>query len=462
MKKAGGILGIIGGVFGVFAALLTLFIGGVGGAFQASGAGMVIGLGWGGLAFAFLAIIFGAVSLGARTRTAGVLLTLSALGGAIMGGTMVAVCMVLALVGGLLAALGAKPEPVGASLAPAAIPARRRGKWGKVLGAVGVVVAGLLVIGLASKPGHRASQTAASTPTTVASTGQTHEPAAAGSLPAVAASSSTPPAFQVGETFATQRFHVTLTSATVKHSVGDLLTSTAPAGAEYVAVAWRYTNRSSAPISAFAVPSLHLLDAQGHRYDADLEASSFYAAQIHVSAKALSDVNPGITLTDGAVFEVSAAQFNPATWTMQVHVDGQDVIVRFPPQSVGGVASAPPQPVAATASAPQTAAASASASAPAATTAEQTPVEGKDMALPGTIAIGHDKFAAGRYTYLHTDQPFTSPCGDGAVQDVLLWNSEIGNSLILQQFAGQHVVLHGVINCPMSGIQFSPDSALQP
>ncbi|MBN8744526.1 MAG: DUF4352 domain-containing protein [Thiomonas arsenitoxydans] len=461
MKKAGGILGIIGGVFSVVAALVTLFIGGVGGAFQASGADTVIGLGWGGLAFALLTIIFGAVSLGARSRTPGVLLSLSALGGAILGGTMVAVCMVLALVGGLLAALGAKPEPVGAPLAPAAIPARRRGKPGKMLGVVGaVVVVGLVAIGLASKPGHRASQTASSTPTTVASTGQTQEPAATESMPAAAASSSPPPAFQVGETFATQRFHVTLTSATVKHSVGDLLTSKAPAGAEYVAVAWRYTNRSSAPISVFAVPSLHLLDAQGHRYDADLEASSFYAAQIQASAKALSDVNPGITLTDGAVFEVSTAQFNPATWTLQVHVDGQDVIVRFPPQTVAGVATASPQPVASVASEPQTAAATASTSA--AMTAEQTPVEGKDMALSGTIAIGHGKFAAGRYTYLHADQPFISPCGEGAVQDVMLWNPEVGDSLILQQFAGQHVVLHGVINCPMSGIQFSPDSASQP
>ena len=68
MKKAGGILGMIGGVFGVFAALVTLFIGGVGGAFQASGAGTVVGLGWGGLAFSFLAIIFGAVSLGVRSE----------------------------------------------------------------------------------------------------------------------------------------------------------------------------------------------------------------------------------------------------------------------------------------------------------------------------------------------------------------------------------------------------------
>ncbi|SCC93604.1 membrane hypothetical protein [Thiomonas sp. X19] len=341
MKKAGGILGIIGGVFGVFAALVTLFIGGVGGAFQASGAGTIIGLGWGGLAFSFLSIIFGAVSLGARSRTVGVLLTLSALGGAILGGTMVAICMVLALVGGVLATLGTKPEPAGTTLAPSAIPTRRRGKLGKVLGAVAAVVAvaivALMAIGIESKRGGggHGSLTPASAPA------RSPVPAQSTSSPAAAASS--PQAFQVGETFATQTFHVTITSASVVHSVGDLLTSKAPAGAEYVAVAWRYTNRSQAPVSAFAVPSVHLLDAQGHRYDADLEASSFYAAQIHASAKALSDVNPGITLTDGDVFEVSSTQFNPATWTIQVRVDGQDVIVRFPALS-STQASAPVKP----------------------------------------------------------------------------------------------------------------------
>ena len=342
MKKAGGILGIIGGVFGVFAALVTLFIGGVGGAFQASGAGTVVGLGWGGLAFSFLAIIFGAVSLGARSRLVGILLTLSALGGAILGGTMVAVCMVLALVGGVLATLGTKPEPGGTTLAPSAIPARRRGKLGKILGMVAAMVVvgitGLLAIGLASKPGDSGHGSPASAPTAAPSRMQPRPTSA----PAAAASS--PQAFQVGETFANQTFHVAITSASVVHSVGDLLTSKAPAGAEYVAVAWHYTNRSQGPVSAFAVPSLHLLDAQGHRYDADLEASSFYAAQIHASAKAFSDVNPGIRLSDGDVFEVSSTQFNPATWSIQVHVDGQDVIVRFP-ASLSAQAIVPAKPL---------------------------------------------------------------------------------------------------------------------
>ena len=106
MQKTGGILGLIGGIFGTLAALATLMIGGVGDAFRAEGAGLVVNLGFGGLAFSFLAIILGAVAIGTTGRTAGVLLILCAIGGAILGGTLVAVCMVLALVGGLLAVVG--------------------------------------------------------------------------------------------------------------------------------------------------------------------------------------------------------------------------------------------------------------------------------------------------------------------------------------------------------------------
>lgn len=108
MHKTGGILGLIGGIFGTFAALATLFIGGVGGALEANDAGLVVDLGFGGLAFSFLSIILGAVAIGTRGRTAGLLLTLCAIAGAILGGTLVAICMSLALVGGLLAMTGGR------------------------------------------------------------------------------------------------------------------------------------------------------------------------------------------------------------------------------------------------------------------------------------------------------------------------------------------------------------------
>lgn len=114
MGKAGGIVGLIAGIFAVIAALITLTVGGMGAAFNASGTNTVVGFGWGGLIASFLVIAFGAVAIFMPSVGAFGLLFLS-LVGAVIGGTFVAVCLVLALLGGVLAALGAK-SPVGKRL----------------------------------------------------------------------------------------------------------------------------------------------------------------------------------------------------------------------------------------------------------------------------------------------------------------------------------------------------------
>ena len=111
MKKAGGIIAIIAGIFGLLAAGGTLLIGGVGSAFDAEDASTVVNLGWGGVVFSFLVIIFGAIAIGAETKRVGGLLILSSIAGIILGGTFVAIFMILSLVGGILATIGTKPVP---------------------------------------------------------------------------------------------------------------------------------------------------------------------------------------------------------------------------------------------------------------------------------------------------------------------------------------------------------------
>lgn len=106
MSKSGGIISIIAGVLGLLAAAVTLLAGGLGAAFKAEGASTIIGLGWGGVFFCFLSIIFGAVAINAKSRMPGVLIIISSIFGAIYGGTLVAILMLLALVGGILATLG--------------------------------------------------------------------------------------------------------------------------------------------------------------------------------------------------------------------------------------------------------------------------------------------------------------------------------------------------------------------
>jgi hypothetical protein len=109
MKIAAGILGILGGIFGSIAAFATLFLGGVGGAFGAEGASTVVGLGWGGLLFSIISIVFGALAFG-KLRVAGYGLVISSILGGILGGTLVAICMIFPLVGGILALVGSRME----------------------------------------------------------------------------------------------------------------------------------------------------------------------------------------------------------------------------------------------------------------------------------------------------------------------------------------------------------------
>lgn len=117
MQKAGGIIALIAGIFGFLAAIITLMIGGIGAGFEAEGASTVVGLGWGGVLFSFLTIVLGAIAMGAKGKLPGALLMISSILGAVLGGTLVAICMVLAFVGGLLATIGTKkasPAPASA------------------------------------------------------------------------------------------------------------------------------------------------------------------------------------------------------------------------------------------------------------------------------------------------------------------------------------------------------------
>jgi hypothetical protein len=112
MRKAGGIIALIAGIFGVFAAMVTLGVGGIATAAYARDAHTVVLLGWGGGAFSFVTIVLGAICMNATSRTTGALLIVSSIAGAILGGTLVAVFMILAFIGGLLAVLGGNPNRI--------------------------------------------------------------------------------------------------------------------------------------------------------------------------------------------------------------------------------------------------------------------------------------------------------------------------------------------------------------
>ncbi|MDP3408236.1 hypothetical protein [Bosea sp. (in: a-proteobacteria)] len=117
MRKAGGIIALIAGVFAVIAAIFTLLIGGTASAFEAKGADTVVMLGWGGVAFSFLTIVLGAVCITATSRWPAFLLIVCSLAGAVLGGTLVAIFMALALAGGVLGVFGKGAAPAAAVVA---------------------------------------------------------------------------------------------------------------------------------------------------------------------------------------------------------------------------------------------------------------------------------------------------------------------------------------------------------
>ncbi len=136
MVKAGGILAIIAGLLGLLAGVATLLLGGLGAAFSANSAGLVVGMGWGGILFSLLVVVYGAVAF-AAPRAASVGLALCAIGGIALSGTLVAILMVPVFVAAAMSWLG-RPKPEAAAMIP---------RWGGTVAASIAPILAMVVIG---------------------------------------------------------------------------------------------------------------------------------------------------------------------------------------------------------------------------------------------------------------------------------------------------------------------------
>ncbi len=147
MGKAGGVIGIIAGIFGIVAAVATLLVGGIGSAFNADGANSVVGFGWGGVLFSFLAIVFGAIAI-VRPKGASIGLIIVSILGAILGGTLVAICMALSLIGGIVALVASRNSDAATVVSDSTAHSQKKmGRWGWWVAGGGVLVIGLLAVG---------------------------------------------------------------------------------------------------------------------------------------------------------------------------------------------------------------------------------------------------------------------------------------------------------------------------
>ncbi len=132
---------------------------------------------------------------------------------------------------------------------------------------------------------------------------------------------------KVGDTFKTEKFEIKVSSVKARKSVGGkYLNEKAPDGASFICVNFQYKNISPKPTSS-AVKIKHLLDPNGTKYNEASGASTYYTTENNFNTKVLSDINPGITIKDGEVFEVANELWKNKGWKAVVDTDDNDVEV---------------------------------------------------------------------------------------------------------------------------------------
>jgi hypothetical protein len=234
-------------------------------------------------------------------------------------------------VSGLFTTNGSEsPPPLPPTQAGSAQKLKIHGSLRVAFWAIGVFVV-LIIFATIFGPSHNRSSNSGQ----VASSSPNHAEAASAS-----ASTSAPPTLKVGDTFETPKFQMRIVSVQLRHSVGgSVFGSKINQGGVFVAILWSYKNISKKPVSPFDLPTLHLVAPDGTNYDPDIGASASYATEVNTNPMVLSDLNPGIQVTDAEVFEVSQEQFNPASWKIVVDAD-ENAEIAFATSGMSGTSGA--------------------------------------------------------------------------------------------------------------------------
>jgi len=126
----------------------------------------------------------------------------------------------------------------------------------------------------------------------------------------------------VGQIAKEKKFEITLIEVQKRKQVGSYLMgeffgSSPSSGGIYVVVSYKVKNISTKPVGVFSLPSIDLIDTNGTKYDSDLGASAYFAAEAESNAKVVSDLNPGLSYTDHEVFEVANDLYND-DWRVKI------------------------------------------------------------------------------------------------------------------------------------------------
>jgi hypothetical protein len=126
--------------------------------------------------------------------------------------------------------------------------------------------------------------------------------------------------YKVGEPVQGDNVEITVTKFEEKDEVGnEYINKKVSEGGTFVAIQYKIKNISKKPIGMFDYPAVSLVDEEGTEYEADIDASSNYAIETNVdNSKIASDLNPGITVTETKVYEVSKDSFAAGKWFLKV------------------------------------------------------------------------------------------------------------------------------------------------
>lgn len=114
-------------------------------------------------------------------------------------------------------------------------------------------------------------------------------------------------------------FEITLSRIRARKRVGGrFINETAPKGAVFIVVDYKFKNISDEPVSSFSQPGAELYSPENTEYDTAAGASAAYATEKKQTKKSFSDLNPGITATDADVFEVAAELWKKKGWKVRI------------------------------------------------------------------------------------------------------------------------------------------------
>lgn len=127
--------------------------------------------------------------------------------------------------------------------------------------------------------------------------------------------------YKVGEAITADNLEVTVTVFEEMDTIGDpnFLGKKASDGGTLVAIQYTMKNISDEPVGMFSYPTVSLLDEKGTKFSSDIDASGSYAVETEIdNSKIFSDLNPDISVTDTAVYEVSKEKFAQGKWYIEI------------------------------------------------------------------------------------------------------------------------------------------------